>query len=150
MKIINSKDFIPIAMSGVAIATSPQTETFKYNELIPNDIEFKDEVTRNHLSFSAESTYSDLLIKHKFNEHLKKWKSKTRFLSSPNKIVEDEDFQRIVSLGKPVIKYIKEELKEEPSYLVWALNQIFGFKISDDPLTTIPEASRMWIRYLNA
>jgi len=150
MRIISSKDFIPLAFSGLAVASTSQSETFKYNELVQNDMEFKDEITRNHLNSSSESTYSDLLLKYKFNEHLKKWKAKTRFVSSPNRIVDNEDFKKIVELGQPIVKYIVEELKEEPGYLVWALNMIYGFKISDDPSTTIPEASRLWVRFLNA
>jgi len=27
---------------------------------------------------------------------------------------------------------------------------IYGFKISDNPSTTIPEASRLWVRFINA
>lgn len=150
MKITSSKDFLPLAISGIAVAAFSQTETFKYNDFVQNNIEFRNEFTRNHLNRTAESTYSDLLIKYKFQNHLKQWKSKTRFISSPIKIVEDEDFKKIVKIGEPVVKFIIQELKEEPSYLVWALNIIYGFKISEDPSTTIPEASRMWIRYLKA
>jgi len=150
MKILNLKDFLPLAVSTVAIVPGFYNQTFKYSDFDQKDIQIMDEYTQNHLNSTLETSYTDLLVKVKFKNHLEKWKLKTRFLSSPNKIVENKDFQEIIKIGEPVVKFIVEELDEEPSYLVWALNIIYGFKISDDPSTTIPEASKKWIRYLTA
>jgi len=150
MKIINSNGFFPLVISGLTIATSPMVQTFKYNDLDQNNIQIKNENTQKHLNKTIESSYTDLLTKMKFIEHFEKWKNETKFLSSPNRIVENINFQEIIGIGAPVVKYIVEELHEEPSCLVWALNFIYGFKISDASTTTIREATKMWIRYLKA
>jgi len=148
MRISGLQGFIPVAITSVVVASEADSQTFRYNDLNQNNIQIQDESTQNHLNESFESSYQELLIKVKFYEHLKKWEAKTKFLSSPNKIIEDKDFKEILKLGKPGIKYIIDELQEKPSFLVWALNILYGFKISDDPSTTIEDASKLWVKYL--
>jgi hypothetical protein len=83
-----------------------------------------------------------------FESHLTNWKQKTMFLSSTKSIVEDEDFQAIVSMGEYVVPYIITEIESNPSTLVWALNFIYNRKITDNPNTTITEACKLWVKEL--
>lgn len=85
-----------------------------------------------------------------FRLHFDAWKAKTRFLSSAHAIVADADFQAIVAMGKPVVPFILEELQAQPSTLVWALNCIYGQKISSDPHLTVTEACRLWMEELRS
>lgn len=93
---------------------------------------------------SKESYY--LANKFKFQLHLQRWERRTMFKSSVKSIVEDENFMAIVSMGKDAVPFIKDELIRKPSTLVWALNYIYGHKISSNPHLTISEACKLWIK----
>lgn len=81
-----------------------------------------------------------------FQYHLQKWQEKTMFFSSVGDIVNNADFQAIVAMGEQAVPFIKEELIEKNSTLVWALNYIYGKKISNKPNLTISEACKLWIK----
>jgi hypothetical protein len=83
-----------------------------------------------------------------FESYLTNWQQKTMFLSSTKSIVEDEDFQAIVSMGESAVPYIIAEIDTKPSTLVWALNFIYNKKITDNPDTTITEACKLWVKAL--
>ena len=68
------------------------------------------------------------------------------FQSSASSIISDPDFQAIVSMGQYAVPFIKEEIANEPSTLVWALNLIYGRRISNNPNLTIKEACKLWIK----
>lgn len=148
MKLISTKDFIPLAISTLAISTQASTETLNQGDVNDMDNYINNTFTKEYLDNTKKNSYNDLLTEVKFKEHLRSWKMKTAFMSSPNSIIEDEDFQSIIKMGQPCVKYILQELENEPSYLVWALNIMYGFKISNNERTTIPEAAKMWTRYL--
>lgn len=80
-----------------------------------------------------------------FNDCLSHWKMETMFASSPEEIIGNEYFKAIVDMGTVAVPFIAEELKRKPSHLVWALNAIYGTKISDDPQTTISKACELWL-----
>ena len=52
----------------------------------------------------------------------------------------------VVSMGQYAVPFIKDELIRKPSTLVWALNYIYGYKISSNPHLTISEACKLWIK----
>ena len=81
-----------------------------------------------------------------FDLHLMNWKEKTMFLSSTKSIIENEDFQAIVTMGESAVPYIVNEIENTPSTLVWALNFIFNKKITNNPDTTITEACKLWVK----
>ncbi|MFA5618580.1 MAG: hypothetical protein WDK95_17350 [Syntrophorhabdaceae bacterium] len=87
-----------------------------------------------------------MINKSLFETHLMNWEKKTKFLSSVKSIIENEDFQAIVSMGYSAVPYIIEEIENKPSTLVWALNLIYDRKITNDPNTTISEACNLWIQ----
>ena len=91
----------------------------------------------------------DIAQKFKFQMHLAAWEQKTMFSSSVAAIVNDEDFQAIVSMGIIAVPFIKEEIERKPSVIVWALNFIYGRKISEKPDLTITEACNLWIKAIS-
>ena len=84
----------------------------------------------------------------RFQFLLNSWQQQTKFSSSPDLIVQNENFQSIVAMGKAAIPFIVEEISANPSTLVWALNFIFEKKISNNPRTTIPQACKLWVNQL--
>jgi len=138
------KSFLPIVISGIAMNSSPGIHTFLYNQ----SDEIEDAFVSKYVENTFSNNYTDLLARVRFNEYYKNWSTETMFASSPSTIMENRNFIEICKLGEQAVKPIAEKLREKPSHLVWAYNIIFGFKISDDPSTTISEASRLWLKYL--
>lgn len=83
----------------------------------------------------------------RFYNYYNSWVSQTAFLSSVKDIIYQDDFQRIIGMGKTAIPYILEIIEAKPSNLVWALNMICKEKISEKQLT-IKEACKLWVRKL--
>lgn len=88
------------------------------------------------------------LQKIRFENHLINWQKRTMFLSSTKAIIENEDFQSIVSMGYSVVPYIIDEIEKKPSTLVWALNLIYNHKITNNPNATITDACKLWVKQL--
>lgn len=88
------------------------------------------------------------LQKFRSQNHLINWEKKTVFLSSTKSIVENEDFQAIVSMGYSAVPYLIEEIENKPSTLVWALNLIYKRKITNSPDATISDACKLWVKEL--
>ncbi len=139
------KSFIPIAISGITMNSNPGIHTFLYDQ---HDVAVEDSFISRYVENTSSNNYTQLLSKIQFNDYYKKWEREIRFASSPDEIVNNDNFIKICNLGESAIVFIAEKLKERPSYLVWAYNKIFGFKISDAPNTTISEASRLWLKHL--
>lgn len=150
MKPITISGLLPIVLSTSVLQPSPSFQTIRYNDISNNTPEISNPTTLNHLSTVQESHYFGLLLRINFYDHVRKWEHSIRFYSSPNQIVQDEDFKAIVKMGEPVIPLIVHEIERQPSFLVWALNLILGFKISDSSDTTIPEACKLWVKYLSS
>ncbi len=89
-----------------------------------------------------------LINEHRFRDHLIRWEKRTMFLSSINAIIENEDFQAIVSMGYQAVPLIIREIESHPSTLVWALNLIYKQKITNDPKATISDACKQWVKKL--
>lgn len=125
------------------------TSAFAYNDI---DTHSNISATSGRIAnYINEVDFNDsafLSLKFKFQLHLQNWEQKTMFLSSANAIVEDDDFKAIVAMGQQVVPLIKEEIDNKPSTLVWALNYIFGQKISQKKNLTITEACNLWTKTL--
>jgi hypothetical protein len=150
MNSVSTRGLVPLAIASLSSVSYPTVQTFKYNDVEQNNIQLIDDSALSHLKSAQGINYGYLISRFKFYQAFEKWNESVRFLSSPIQIVNDPDFKVIVSMGYTAIPYIIEELEKEPSYLVWALNQIFEFKISDNPSTTIPEARKAWLKYLKS
>jgi hypothetical protein len=131
------------AMNGViaynAIDNHSEIETVVNNPVIAS---YVDDLNRDR-------TFRNLQLKHYFNELLSNWKQNTMFSSSLQHIVNDENFQKIIALKELAVPYILIEIQNQPSTLVWALNMIYGTKISNNPELTITEACKLWIKRLS-
>lgn len=84
----------------------------------------------------------------KFKLFLENWENETMFLSSPRDIVENDNFKSMVSMGKSAVPFILNEISAKPSNLVWALNFIFGTKITNNPRATVEDACKLWVKKL--
>jgi hypothetical protein len=104
--------------------------------------------TSEYINSVDKNDSSFFLQKFRFENHLINWKKKTLFLSSTKSIIENEDFQAIVSMGYTAVPYILEEIENKPSTLVWALNFIYNRKITSSPNATISDACKLWVKEL--
>ncbi len=93
----------------------------------------------------AEAFMND---KFRFNNYLRSWRKNTRFLSSPEDIINQKDFMAIVGMGAKAVPFIGAEIDVRASNLVWALNLIFNCKITNKPDTTITEVCKLWVKEL--
>lgn len=150
MKSVSSKGLIPVAISGLAMVGNPTAQTFKYNDVEQNNIQLINENALTHLKYSQGVDYGSMIHRFRFYKLFNAWHERVRYMSSPNQIINDLDFIEIVNMQYSAVPYIIDELEKEPSYLVWALNKMFGYKISDNPTTTISEASKYWLKYLKS
>ena len=101
-------------------------------------------------SITAEHTFNtstNQFIKYKFDELYRKWYESTMFFSNPKMIIEDVNFQSILSLGEQVVPLILNKIEVEPSQLVWALNIITEKKISNNPIISITDSCKRWVKY---
>lgn len=104
--------------------------------------------TAEHFKRVDKNDYTYFSQKFRFEHHLMNWEKKTMFLSSTKSIIEDEDFQAIVSMGYAAVPFIIEEIENKPSVLVWALNLIYNKKITNNPNATITDACKLWVKHL--
>lgn len=102
--------------------------------------------TSEYIKFVDKSDSGHFMQKFRFENHLMNWERKTLFLSSTKAIIENEDFQAIVSMGLSAVPFIIEEIEYKPSTLVWALNLIYNRKITNNPNATISDACKLWIK----
>jgi len=112
-----------------------------------------DTVLTNHATsryISEVNDPSELIMNGKlmFDALESSWKNDTRFLSSVNDIINQRDFQAIVSMGSQAVPFIGQSIEAQPSTLVWALNMIFKGKISEKKDLTITEACKLWVKEL--
>ena len=147
MKFNKSLTMIPLVVSISANSFASNNTNFMYNEddLKNNLIHINQNIindTKRDDSFIFDTQY----IRIRLYDYLEKWHSETELLSNVNKITRNENFKKIVSLGIKAVPDIIEEIHLRPSNLVWALNHILGFKISNSPLS-IEEACRAWVRW---
>lgn len=104
--------------------------------------------TAEHIKIVDNNDYRVWAHQFKFQTHLFNWENKTKFLSSTKSIIEDSDFKSIISMGENIVPLIIQEIERNPSTLVWALNFIYGKKITENPTTTIPDACKLWVKEL--
>ncbi len=139
--------FKPITIAAGMIAAVP---TFAYSDI--------DSYSNNMINSEKTMQYMQLVdaretdyfsAKFHFQLHLQRWEKKTKLQSSVYRIIGDEDFKAIVSMGEVATPLIIAEIQQRPSTLVWALNFIYGKKISNNSNLTISEACKLWIKELS-
>ena len=138
--------FKPITIAAGLMVTVP---AFSYSDVdaYSNNI-INSEKTMQYMQLVDAKETDYFSAKFHFQLHLQKWREKTMFLSSVNDIINDADFRFIVSMGELAVPFIKEDISNRPSTLVWALNFIYGKKISNRPNLTIADACKLWMKAL--
>lgn len=106
-------------------------------------------VIASYIKHNENRMFRDLQLKYYFNNLVSSWRENTMFSSSLQQIINDDYFQKIVALKELAVPYILLEIQNQPSMLVWALNMIYGMKISNAPGLTITEACKLWIKKLS-
>jgi hypothetical protein len=147
MKFSKSISMIPLVLSMSSNAFSSEKTNFVFNE---DDLEKQfihvsqdliNESKRDEL-FSPDRSYITLRLR----GFIVNWQKETKFASNISAMVQNANFKNILSLGKPAVPIILQEINKNPSNLVWALNYIEGFNISRSPIS-IGDACRMWIKW---
>ena len=83
-----------------------------------------------------------------FRELAKRWKRETALDGHLSKIVMNEAYVRIMTMGPQVIRFILRDLAEKPAHWFWALHNLVPE--GQDPaegLTTIEDARQAWLRW---
>ncbi|MCL2313585.1 MAG: hypothetical protein FWC41_14100 [Firmicutes bacterium] len=106
-------------------------------------------IIASYIKNNEDLTFFNLQIKHYFNELVSNWKHNTMFSSSVQQIINDSNFQKIVSLKEKAVPLILLEIQNQPSMMVWALNLIYGTKVSNNPNLTVTEACKLWVKKLH-
>lgn len=141
-----SNKFVPITIAaGMAAGAFSYSDLDAYSGII--SVANNNKVYEYMISVD-ESESATLSTKLRFKTLLNNWVKQTMILSSPDAIIRNENFQDILKMGKSAVPFIVEEISAKPSTLVWALNFIFGKKISNNPNTTIKEACALWVKTL--
>jgi len=79
---------------------------------------------------------------------LNRWQSETAFLSDPEKIKSHPSYQALVDNAELVLPLILEELRTKPSFLVWVLDDAFGFSpYPSDAIGDINAMADAWVTW---
>ena len=145
---IKTRKLIPLTISGGIIVSA---FAFSYGSLDGSLIDnvISSSSISNIIQHTDDKIYSHFSVKSRFDQRVTAWKKNTVFMSFAEQIVNDKNFQDIVSMGEDVVPFILEEITREPSPLVWSLNLIFNKTISNNPATTIEQACKLWVKMLS-
>ncbi len=138
--------FKPITIAAGMIAAVP---AFAYSDIDAYNNIINSEKTMQYMQLVDARETDYFSAKFHFQLHLQRWEQKTKFQSSVYRIIGDEDFKAIVGMGEVATPLILAEIQQRPSTLVWALNFIYGKKISNNSNLTISEACKLWIKELS-
>lgn len=79
-------------------------------------------------AFKSNTKPSDIYLQFPYLKD--RWLSETVFFSDPNEIYSNENYRRIIGLGKKIIPYLIEDLETTNTDWIFALHQITG----EDPI----------------
>ena len=84
----------------------------------------------------------------KFSEYYDKWVQETMFESNGNKIIHNENYQKIIDLGYSVIPNIIDRFKKRPQHWSYALRKITGINLNEAELNGDLELIRQrWLTW---
>lgn len=110
-----------------------------------NDISWSD-----NLVDLDEDLVRNVFLMDRFDSLVKSWEKNTIFSSSMLGIIEDENFQEILKMGKDAIPLIINEINQKPSQLVWALNIITDSRLKTKQRLTLTESCKKWVKLFNS
>ena len=86
---------------------------------------------------------------HSFHAVYSRWKSETRFESNPKNIISHTSFEVMVRMAREIpeiVSIIIQELRLEPSMLVWVLDKALGDSpYSAEDFGDIRKMSEAWV-----
>ncbi len=139
--------FKPLTLSiGLATAMPLYSAIDDYSGIFST---ITDTSMNNSVKRADSENFKSINSKIRFQTLYETWRDETCFLSSIQDIVNHEAFKAIVAMDKNAVPFILEEIDNNPSTLVWALNYIYHRKISNNPKTTVAEACKLWVKELN-
>lgn len=106
---------------------------------------------RNCLNeFLNTNTYQSQKEKDKmeFYKHFDKWNVDTYVKSSFKEIFSHPDYKAIVDMGERAVPFIIEVIKNQPDYIVQALNDIKGYK-PKTKTSLVTDLCKEWIKILS-
>lgn len=118
---------------------------FSEDEITTQGENDKDLIGHIVMDSEFKGTYN-LFIKYSFLKNLNELNQSITYSSNPSSIIDNENFQKIIKMGKKAVPFILEDLAEKPSHLVWAMNFITNQKISSTPIS-IDKAARKWVNW---
>ena len=90
----------------------------------------------------------DVFLTEKFRSLVDQWRTETRYISSLSEIEEHEAFAKIIGLGGPVISLVLNELVENPSWLLLALDALVDNPpISENSTGGLLDSTNAWIEW---
>jgi len=106
---------------------------------------------RNAINYLDTLTYREvsksMVIESQLESYYSNWRKETIFSSDVNSIIQNANFQGIISFKENSIPFILKKISVEPSTLVWALNFITGRKIGSNINVTVTEACKLWCKW---
>lgn len=81
-----------------------------------------------------------------FEQNLRYWNDQTRFMSANN--IDNSYFKAIVDMGTAAVPFIIDELNKRPSFLVYALDEIFPGVMKYDGYVSTEKACETWLSTL--
>ncbi len=138
----------PVSLALGLMAASPQNMYSDVDQYSNVYAIINNHITSKYLAEVSDPAEAQISDKLHFENLLTSWRKQTRFLSSIEGIVNQRDFQAIIAMGARAVPFIGASIEAQPSTLVWALNIIFGAKITDNPNVTIKDACTLWVKEL--
>lgn len=134
----------PLTISGVVLGSALlYSDVDQFSRI---NTTLSDRQTADYVRLTEAESRDVVFTRSQFDALYRDWREKTRFFSSSADIIGDRSFQAIVGKGMAAVPYIAESIEKEPSTLVWALNYIYGVKISNRPNLTVREACKLWVK----
>jgi hypothetical protein len=91
---------------------------------------------------------TSLTLSQRFEALAAQWRRETRHLSLMSDIVLNTAYQQIISMGKPAIALILQDLKQQPDHWFWALRSITGENpIQQEDRGRLPQMAEAWLEW---
>ncbi len=119
-------------------------ELFRYE-----DDEHLNEVRPGVIVFNLRSEDTEKnMIRLSFSRYAEAWRDETSFLSSPAKKHLNENYLKIISLGKAAIPFILAELRDRPSDWFLALRVLSGENpVQGEDASNFQAVVNAWLRW---
>ena len=113
MKFTTSVKMLPIVLGlGANLNVNQSTDlAFNENQIKSNLIEI-DKNTYNYMTNLKEIVNDRIYMRERLDSLYKRWTTETMFLSRTDSIINNKQFQNIVSLGNEVVPFILEKLNQ--------------------------------------